>query len=303
MTTDGIGEDAGGAGGTAPLADRAGYDPDFLGPRVPLPRPLPGREGAVLLLPDGGTELRYRTFGVLMHARRRLALVAAGNADPRLRRDVPRLGGFRYDPRIPREAQAGDRFYRANPLDRGHLFRRADGAWGRDRAAAREASDDTFHWPNVAPQHEVFNQAGRDPVFSLWGLLETHVAGEAGDGRYSVLAGPVFQGGDPVHRGLAVPQSYFKVVALAPGGALEAVAFVVGQASLLRDLEPEGFAPGRFGVFQLRVRDLEPRIGLDLGAALRAADALEAPARGVRPEARARLVEGPGDIVRRVGPG
>ena len=71
--------------------------------------------------------------------------------------------------------QTGEDVYRDNDLDRGHLVRRLDPAWGPKSAAA---VDDTFHFTNCAPQHHEFN-AGR----TLWlGPRGLRVA-ERGDGR------------------------------------------------------------------------------------------------------------------------
>ena len=56
------------------------------------------------------------------------------------------------DPRISNDFQAGgEEFYSSNPLDRGHLVRRADAAWGKTESEARLANDDTFHFTNCSP--------------------------------------------------------------------------------------------------------------------------------------------------------
>ena len=223
------------------------------------------------------SEIRYDHFSVLMNRTRRLAFVSAGN----LWIDAPfkaeRRDPWGFDPRLPEEVQAGNEFYSNNDLDRGHLFRRADGAWGETQAEAERASDDTFHWTNIAPQHQVFNQSGQDPELSLWGLLENHVADEAQrlGRRINVFNGPVFLDDDPLHRGLRVPRSFFKVLSLVDDDdKLRAYAFVVGQEKLLQTLPTEALRPDRFAIFQLKLRDLEGRTGLDFGA-LRAADVLE----------------------------
>ena len=58
------------------------------------------------------------------------------------------------------DQQTGEDVYRDNPLDRGHLVRRLDPAWG---PLAKAANDDTFHFTNCTPQHHDFN-AGQ----TLW---------------------------------------------------------------------------------------------------------------------------------------
>ena len=167
--------------------------------------------------------------------------------------------------------------FRLNDLERGHLSRRADGAWGETAAEAHRASDNTFHWTNIAPQHLVFNQSGQDRNRSRWGLLENHLVDEAEDERkrLTVLNGPVFQVGDSMHRGLAIPQAVWKVAVIRHRrDGLKAFAFVVGQESLLADLPRECFDAGRSDFHQVRIRHLEVRTGLDL-ASLRDADVLE----------------------------
>ena len=146
-------------------ASREGYDPDFLA--HPLPLPAPGPEHAEV----ASAELRYHHFSVVMHRTRALALLTGVNVDgARLR--VPERTGDRWflDPRLPVSEQTGEAVYRDNPLDRGHLVRRRDPAWGDTDAQAKAANDDTFHYTNAAPQHHLFN-AGR----TLWVGLEDYV--------------------------------------------------------------------------------------------------------------------------------
>ncbi|MEO1458190.1 MAG: DNA/RNA non-specific endonuclease, partial [Pseudomonadota bacterium] len=260
--------------------DRTGFDRDFLGPRVEMPTAGPALRASIATLTGSSeTELRYDHFSVLMHRDRRLAAVAAGN----FRTDAPfkasRRDPWGFDPRLPRAVQLGNDAYRNNDLDRGHLFRRADGAWGESAAEARRASDDTFHWTNIAPQHKVFNQSGEDPNLSVWGLLENHLVREteAESRRMSVFNGPIFADHDPLHRGVAVPQAFWKLaVVRGRDGALRAFAFVLGQQSLLADLPAEAFDAGRFAVFQVQIREIESRTGLDFGA-LQQADVLVRP--------------------------
>src|SRR5215218_4759367 len=145
-------------------SNRGGYDRAFLA--VPLPLPVPGRSVAAV----ASTELRYHHFSVVMHRARRLALFTAVNIDGELSRR-PRRERDRWilDPRLPASEQTGEAVYRDNPLDRGHLVRRLDPAWGSE-VLARAANDDTFHFTNATPQHHDFN-AGN----TLWAGLEDDV--------------------------------------------------------------------------------------------------------------------------------
>jgi endonuclease G len=305
----GDGEDGGGDGdgafdsgaGTASeavsidpdYANRKGYDARFLVPanaaagharEVPLPKlsaaqvalaarlsaPQPGRDPLVL---------DYHHFSVVMNRARKLAFFTAVNIDGRrhfmIQREADR---WYYDPRIARSAQAGEAIYRANPLDRGHLVRRLDPAWGSSRPVAKKANDDTFHFTNCSPQHAEFNQ--RD---ALWAGLEDYVLQNARteDLKVTVFTGPVFRAGDPPYRGIRIPTEYWKVVAIGvAGGKLSATAYVVSQSDQIADLEE--FAFGAYRTFQVRVSEVERLTGLDFGS-LRQHDPLAAAAPGGGP--------------------
>ena len=107
---------------------RPGFDANFLGVRLSLPKPQNTIFRDVAALADGSYELKYHHYSVVMNKKRRLAFVSAVNLDA----DAPfrheRKGKDRWylDPRMDEELQAANEFYSANPLDRGHLTRRAD---------------------------------------------------------------------------------------------------------------------------------------------------------------------------------
>ncbi|WP_457841006.1 DNA/RNA non-specific endonuclease, partial [Staphylococcus aureus] len=75
---------------------------------------------------------------------------------------------FKKDPRLPNETQVGDELYDDNPLDRGHIARRADLLWGT-LSEARQANTDSFFFTDITPQHEAFNQSSAN---GIWGVLE-----------------------------------------------------------------------------------------------------------------------------------
>ncbi|MFC8192326.1 DNA/RNA non-specific endonuclease [Cellulomonas sp. NPDC057328] len=256
---------------TTPPSGPAGYDPDFLGPRVPLPvvgRPV--------------RELPATHFTVLLDPVRRLAAATAVNVDGAALRDVPRGDDWHLDPRVPAGEQAGPELYARNDLDRGHLVRRRDPVWGDPGVAAR-ANRETFAYPNAAPQAAGFNQGAQ-----LWVGLEDHVLehAQAQRLRISVLTGPVLADDDPVYRGVAIPRRFWKVAAWARDGgrALAATAFVLDQSPQLddgalraatADAQAAGDPPplGPFRTFQVPVADVADLTGLDLGP-LPAADVL-----------------------------
>lgn len=246
-------------------AGRSGYDENFLGVRLPLP-------DASALNDVASQELKYHHFSVVMHRPRRLALFTAVNIDGRSatrpRRDSDR---WIMDPRLPREEQTGEEVYRQNPLDRGHLVRRLDPAWG---PLATAANDDTFHFTNATPQHHDFN-AGR----TLWLGLEDYILNNTDnhDLTVSVVTGPVLDEGDPSYRGVALPRQFFKVVAMVTSaGTLSATAYVLSQEALLDEFAtgPEEFSFGAYRTFQVPVRRITEMTGLGLSPYI-AGDPLE----------------------------
>ena len=257
-------------------SNRPGYDPDFLGFSVPLPKLSNAIRGQAFKVGTGNSaadvELKYYHYSVIFNKERRLAFVAAVNLDEEAPVKFKREQNDKwfYDPRVPKELQVGDEMYADNELDRGHLVRRDDASWGNDQASAKLANDDTFHFTNCSPQHEIFNQsrlASHDGLL-LWGNLENYVAKQAkrNKKKMCVLNGPVFRVSDRKYRGVQMPQEFFKLVVFeSDAGKPQAIAFVLSQASLIRDLPAEDFEVGPYQPFQVKIRDLESRTKLDFG--------------------------------------
>lgn len=274
-----------------PLSDRTGYDEAFLGPVVPLPLPVrPGIETV---------SLRYTHFTVALRPDRRLAAATAVCVDGHgALEDVAHGDVWEFDPRAPEEQQAGDEIYRNNSLDRGHLVRPPDPAWGPSDDAHRAAAD-TFHFTNAAPQADVFNQGRK-----IWQGLENHLLDHTAvfDRRLVVLAGPVLQDSDPPYRGIQVPLRFWKVVAFMQDGALAAIAFVLDQSpDLSRDADralvgaKAGAPPplGPFRTYQVPVSDVAEITELEFGP-LPDVDLMPVPR---APEERWRRLESYEDIV------
>ncbi|MEO9932807.1 DNA/RNA non-specific endonuclease [Rhodopirellula bahusiensis] len=238
----------------APM-DRDGYQPDYLGAgnTVPLPG-LNHGDALELPAPTGGKELRYRHFSVVMHKERGLAICAAVNVDGNSLRFIPRNNGWSRDSRLHADQQHDNALYRHNDLDRGHLVRRLDPVWG-EHDEAKQANDDTFFYTNAAPQHKNLNQR-------MWLRLEEHVLDNADhhDLKLSVFTGPVFDAGDPKHRGVPIPRQFWKIVAFKDKetGELRSSGYILDQSHLIVDV-PEEFAFGAFKTFQVSV-DLIARL-------------------------------------------
>ncbi len=256
---------------------RAGYDPNYLGFEVPLPRLSNAIRGQAFKL-DGATgaaayELKYHHYSVLFNKKRRLAFVAAVNLDaaPRFKHKRDKKDKWFMDGRVPEEVQAGEELYAGNPLDRGHLVRRDDAAWGATKKEAQLANDDTFHFTNCSPQHEIYNQSGlaSGQGLLLWGNLENHVAKQAKENnkKLCVFNGPVFRSNDRKHFGVQIPKEFFKVVVFEhDDGEPRALAFILSQASLIKDLPQEEFEVGPYQPFQVTISDLENRTKMKFGA-------------------------------------
>jgi endonuclease G len=266
-------------------AHRAGYSPQFLGRTVPLPALTDAIRPKAFARDEGHGavyELKYHHFSVILNRDARLAFVTAVNYDGSAQVRQTRQGADRwfFDPRVDERFQAGEEFYSDNPLDRGHLVRRADAAWGASETEAKRANDDTFHFTNCSPQHEVFNQAAKATKqhLLLWGNIEDHIARQGTDGRQrlSIFSGPVFRSTDRLHRGLALPREFWKIIVYLKNGgaAMGAVAFILSQEGLIKNVPFEEFVVGPYQPFQVKIREIEARTGLEFGS-LRAADPLE----------------------------
>ncbi|TDD35538.1 endonuclease [Actinomadura sp. KC06] len=258
---------------------RDGYDPVFLA--RPLPMPVPSPDLAAV----ASAELRYHHFSVVMHRQRALALFTACNIDGRSARRPKRDSDrWFFDPRLPAGEQTGEDVYRANDLDRGHLVRRLDPAWGTE-AVAQAANDDTFHFTNSTPQHHKFN-AGQ----TLWLGLEDYVLNNADnlDLAVSVFTGPVLAEDDDVYRGVRLPRQFWKIVAMAgASGELSVTGYLLSQAVLIEDLAgKEAFSYGAYKTYQVPVRRIGELTGLNVDPHVQA-DPLE----------RLEAVPGPREVV------
>jgi endonuclease G len=178
----------------------------------------------------------------------------------------------------------------ARMLQRGHLVRRMDPAWGTDQQAL-VADADTFHFANCTPQLGFFNMGTAAKLNleksgggQLWRALEDHVLRNAvaEKMRVSCFTGPIFKDKkDPKYRTIRVPMRFWKIVVWAKQGKLHSLAMIADQSPVLKAIAglPEGFADAealdelsRVKDFLATVRSVEKLTGLDFGNAIRAAD-------------------------------
>jgi DNA/RNA endonuclease G (NUC1) len=124
-------------------------------------------------------ELLYTHFSVVMHAERRMAIFAAVNIDGGKLDDPSVSGSWRTDRRVNRACQSDNELYRDNVLDKGHLVRRLDPAWGTQQEID-DAVIDTYHYTNAAPQEHSFNEM-RAPKRSRRPPSPGHSSNHSGD--------------------------------------------------------------------------------------------------------------------------
>ena len=248
-----------------------GYDPGFLGAEL-APPSAPG---------DGGVGLDYTHFSLAQNTVRRLAWWVAWHVDgDRLLPgdSISRSGiRFRPDPRLPLDAQTRDAVYADNRLDRGHVARRADLLWGPVEEA-RRANSDSFHFTNITPQMDDFNQ---ERLGGSWGLLEAAILSQEGlvPRRLTLFGGPVLAADDPAYRDLVqVPREHWKVVVYRLDDTLRFRCFVLTQ-QIDPDLRPATGYLDAFDTYAVSLADLGTRTGLAFpGLAVEGVrDALTAP--------------------------
>lgn len=266
---------------------REGYNPDFLGVSIPLPDLTPKALAFGPVASVAGTQdnvLRYTHFSIVMCETRRLAFYTVVNIDGKQWISLERKDDeWFFDPRIPQSLQVGNRFYGNEPggnfFDRGHLVRRQDPIWGQE-GEAKLANSDTFHFTNCSPQYFQFNQSQE-----LWQGLENFILTNTDqeDLLATVFTGPIFQQDDVVHRGVQVPQFFWKVVLVVDsGGKLYSSAYVVSQEKFVKTIPFERKPVGEFNNFQVSVSALETRTGLKFSTLVSQADVYNGPPEGRR---------------------
>jgi endonuclease G len=255
---------------------RPGYDPEFLdGVTVPLPKLTNSMEKDTAQVRtdarkhDDPFELAYYHYSVYINKKRRTAWFSAANVDGDHRPDIGTRSGDRWyrDTRIQKTEQLGQEAFESG-IDRGHLTRREDTAWGKDVATATAANNDTFHFTNCSLQAAHFNR-GKDRWQGIEQyLLEKHAKKDKR--RMTVITGPLFAANDPVYQSdkmnysVRCPLQYWKVCVLVrDDGSLSATAFLLNQNEI-QDL------PGFEETFdvaatQVKISDLERKTKLSFG--------------------------------------
>jgi endonuclease G len=220
----------------------------------------------------------YCHFTVWLSKSRRYPLCVAWNIDAsrfvRLNRK-----SFRTDRRGDLENhQLTDRLYVNNPLDKGHIARRADLCWG-SKTEAELGNFDSFFFSNIAPQHQSFNQSGNtdiDPEGGVWGRLENTIFDSEAphDLKVSLMGGPVFCRTDPVFEQngetCRIPKAFWKVVAFTDDadGQEKVFGFYLTQAEAIEGLVPEGIDLSEWVWARITLADLEEKTGVRFETAM-----------------------------------
>jgi endonuclease G len=248
------------------LKRRIGYESGFLGDSDDLIVPLPTitdkiKNKAVIVTSDESGQSKYRLdythFTIAMNGERRLALFTATNIDGSTINRIKRKSDtWFYDPRIDKKFQVGNELYTKNDLDRGHLTRRLDPAWGDD---FKQGELDTFFFTNCTPQHHLFNT-------KTWLGLEDYLLSSADtkDFKACVFTGPVFDDGidrpfdfktkDTMDR-ILLPLQYWKVaVMVKEDGTLSTTGYMISQKDLISNME---FIFGQYKTYQVPIRTIE----------------------------------------------
>lgn len=272
------------------FAGASGYRADFLGQHHAVSLPELSQEALreVARLRDSAeVELKYLNYSIVMHAKRRTAIFAAGNVNGRLLWKnvmdgaLPRRPEWTYDPRMEDKYQPDDLIF-SSAMQRGHLFKREDAVQGEDEAALRLADRHSFVITNATPMIANFNNVE-------WGDLEDRITRHLEEGhRVSYFAGPIFdvedkffnqlKAGVPAskrRKGMRVPTRFWKIVAWVEEDQLLAAGFVLDQSDEIQEHGPITEEID-FGAYtQTPIEEIELRTGLGFPE-LKAADTFRA---------------------------
>ena len=277
--------------------NQRGYKTAFLnGWDVPMPELDTGQHEAALQT-DGGDPwiIPYYHYSLVMNRDRRLVIWAACNVDyskaaRKHTKSRKEYGGenWRLDPRVALEApglqiENADFYAPAGKIDRGHIVRREDSAWGSTAKEAEFGNSDTYHWTNCTPQSEAFNQSGKS---GIWGKFEEHIQNQvkAVGNKMSVFAGPVLNPDDPEHgyedgATILVPMEFWKIVVCVAEEDGEtkryAYGFVFDQTEPVERLGFEKMNMDDYEIYQMPITDIAAKTGIVFDDAIIQADVLK----------------------------
>lgn len=156
--------------------------------------------------------------------------------------------GFATDPNVPGCARSAD--YTRSGFDRGHMAPAGDMKW------SAPAMNQSFLMTNICPQAGELNRGA-------WNKLEEKCRQKAvADSAVVIVCGPIFTPGKTPRRigetGVAVPDSFFKVILSPYAVPPTAIGFIL----------PNGEVPGGIQPHAVPVDSVEARTGYDFFSAL-----------------------------------
>ncbi len=233
----------------------AGYQMDFLSTTISLPQVMRGAKQA-------SEPLHYTHFSIVMntHQDRRIAFFTAENIDGTSLLPVRKNIEWRVDPRLDQTMQTDYNLYRMNILDRGHLVRRKNVAWGNEDEA-QCAGSATQYYTNATPQLKTFNQ-------STWLLLEDALLSyiTEHETRASIFSGPVFEEADPMYRTIKIPQAYWKIMIAIENERPRVAGYMLRQRAAVAEEDLSGDAvPFDFVNSRIKITEIEKITGIDFG--------------------------------------
>lgn len=130
-----------------------GYNPKFLnGIDIELPEFSPALQGDILADAKlrSNIYLDYPNYTIVMNSdkNKKCLFYAAFNIDQNKIIPTKRSNSWRYDGRIPIDAQVGNEYYSDNPWDRGHSIRNATASQGDTKSEASYNARETFYFTN-----------------------------------------------------------------------------------------------------------------------------------------------------------
>lgn len=218
------------------LRNRNGYNTKFLGIDVPLPTVAPSLQKDIASLQkdigrNGNQVLDYTHFSVVFNKRKKLPFYTVVNIEglTNLMNMVHEARGsdsWLADDRIflgDNKFQYGNKDYQGSGLQKGHLVRYFDPAWGSTDTVKMQAVGDTFHYSNCCPQIPYYNSV-------VWNYLEDYYLARAifQDKKITVFSGPIFNKARSIN-GLLVPVNFWKVIVYKTPTGLAAMGLIMSQ--------------------------------------------------------------------------
>ena len=225
------------------LKKRKGYDVDFLNKNLQIPKINDTElQKSIAINEQPGTNgklfLDYEHFSVQFNKEKKLPFFTAvniiGKSNEIARIHDQRSGDVWYnDDRISingNNFQYTNSDYKGSNLQKGHMVRFYDPAWGSTLEESKIAMGDTFHYTNCCPQVGKYN-AG------IWNDLEDYYMARSifQDDKITVFTGPIFNKAKVIN-GLLVPLNFWKVIVYNSGKEIEAIAFLISHELAIEGL-------------------------------------------------------------------